>query len=146
MKFRKPTVNELKKDGKNLIAAALLCGLYIGIVDWVFGGVCFIRLLFGVPCPACGMTRACVLLLEGNLTGAWQMHAMVFPVIFGVLLYVFCKYFVENSRKIWMSYVIIMVIVAICYYVARMVLYFPDREPMIFYHNNLVTGLLHWKH
>lgn len=146
MKLRKPSKKELLKDGKNFLMAAALCGLFIGVLSWVFGGTCWLRLITGFPCPACGFTRACLLLLKGDVAGAWHMHAMVFPVIFGVLFFLFCKYFLENGRKLWQWYGIILVTVAIVYYVWRMVRFFPQVEPMIFYSGNLLAGLLHAKH
>ncbi len=146
MKLRKPSKQELCKDGKSFLLAAALCGLFIGIMNRVAGGTCWLRLLTGLPCPACGFTRACALLIKGDATGAWHMHAMVFPVLFGVLLFLFSKYFLENGRKIWKGYGIILVIIAIVYYVWRMVRFFPQAEPMIFYSRNLLAGLLHTKH
>lgn len=35
---------------------------------------CPARLLTGHPCPGCGMTRASVALLRGDLAGAWRLH------------------------------------------------------------------------
>ncbi len=133
MRLRKPSGKELKQDIKRFLPGLALCILLLGVMERVFGGVCWIRLTFGIPCPACGITRAFALLIKGDFAGAWQMHAMIFPVIFGVFLFLFCKYFLENSRKIWRRYVIMVCIVAILYYGWRMKYEFPDKEPMIFY-------------
>lgn len=34
----------------------------------------------GIPCPGCGMSRAGIALLRGDLSGAWQHHPLVFVV------------------------------------------------------------------
>ena len=38
---------------------------------------CPIRLVLGVPCPGCGMTRASRLLVHGDLRAALAMHPLV---------------------------------------------------------------------
>ena len=141
MKLRKPSKSELIKDGKNFLTAAVLCAVVLGVTDRLFGGTCWLRLTTGIPCPACGFTRACLLLLKGDVTGAWHMHAMVFPVLFGVLLFLFCKYFLENGSKIWKWYGIIIITIAVAYYIERMVRYFPEVEPMIFYQKNWLAWI-----
>ncbi len=133
MRFKKPSKKELIKDGKHFFLGLGFCMLLLWVLERMFGGVCWIRLAFGIPCPACGMTRAFMRLLKGDFAGAWQMHAMVYPVLFGVVLFLFCKYFLENSRNIWKGYVIIVCVAAIVYYGWRMRDGFPDKEPMIFY-------------
>lgn len=93
MRFRKPSKEELIKDGKNFLLAAALIALFLGVTDRIFGGSCWLRLLTGVPCPACGFTRGLILFLKGDIAGSYRMHAMVVPALFGAVLYVFCKYF-----------------------------------------------------
>ena len=34
-----------------------------------------------VPCPGCGMTRACMRLVQGDLTGAWCHHPFSLVVV-----------------------------------------------------------------
>ncbi|MEV6342978.1 DUF2752 domain-containing protein [Actinoplanes sp. NPDC051851] len=41
---------------------------------------CGMRTLFGIPCPACGMTTAAVALMRGDAGGALRAN----PVIFGL--------------------------------------------------------------
>ncbi len=146
MKLRKPSKQEFIKDGKRFFIAAPLLGLFLFVTNQLFGGNCWLRLITGIPCPACGFTRACLLLLKGDVAGAWHMHAMVIPVIFGVILFCFCKYFLENGRKIWQSYGIILVTVAVIYYIWRMVQYFPRVNPMIYYQENWLAAFIHRKH
>lgn len=146
MRFRKPSKKEILRDGKNFLAGAVLCGLFLCAASYFFGGSCWLRLSTGFPCPACGFTRACLLLLKGDVAGAWQMHAMVFPVLFGIPVFLFSKYFLENGRNIWKWYGIILCIVAVCYYIWRMIHYFPHTEPVIYYSRNLLAELLHKVH
>jgi Protein of unknown function (DUF2752) len=42
---------------------------------------CPMRLLLGVPCPSCGLTRAARLALGGDLAAATAMHPLWFLVL-----------------------------------------------------------------
>jgi hypothetical protein len=42
---------------------------------------CPIALVFHVPCPGCGMTRALRLLADGNLHASLRMHPLALPVL-----------------------------------------------------------------
>jgi Protein of unknown function (DUF2752) len=42
-------------------------------------GGCPFAAIFGVPCPGCGMTRAVLLLMNGEVTASLRMHPLVVP-------------------------------------------------------------------
>ena len=44
--------------------------LYFGAMKKILYSLCPVVLLTGFPCPACGMTRAGILLLKGDLKAA----------------------------------------------------------------------------
>lgn len=46
--------------------------------------ICVLRLLFGLPCPACGLTRASGWLARGELAHALRLHPLV-PLVLGEL-------------------------------------------------------------
>lgn len=48
------------------------------------GWTCPCLTAFGIPCPGCGVTRAVLALLAGDLRGALRIHAFA-PVFAGVL-------------------------------------------------------------
>ena len=130
MKLQRPTKELLIKDAKKILAGSLLCALCLYATDRVFGSVCWLRIVFGIPCPLCGMTRATGLFLKGDFYEAWQMHALFYLVLLFVPVYIFCKYFLENGGRIIRTYVIIFSIIAIGYYVYRMLYLFPGQEPL----------------
>jgi hypothetical protein len=43
--------------------------------------LCLFHRLTGLDCPGCGMTRAFVCLLRGDLHCAWQMHPFSVPLL-----------------------------------------------------------------
>lgn len=50
----------------------------VGLPDaW---SICLARRTFGLACPGCGMTRAMIALLQGDLAGAFRLHPLA-PVL-----------------------------------------------------------------
>jgi hypothetical protein len=42
---------------------------------------CLFHLITEIPCPGCGMTRACVALSQGQIAAAWGYHPFAFLVV-----------------------------------------------------------------
>ncbi len=49
-------------------------------------GACLFRSLTGIPCPACGMSRAWLALLHGDLAGAFRYHPLFWTIPLLILL------------------------------------------------------------
>ena len=64
-----------------MLVAGLAAVLILGV-----GYSCPIKLVAGVPCPTCGITRACRLALHGDFVGATHMHPLVWLAVPVVVL------------------------------------------------------------
>lgn len=117
--------------------------LVLLLLNEIFGYVCPSLILFGIPCPACGITRATKLLLTGHIKASFQMHPLLILVIFGGLLYPIIKKIKKNYCFFIKSYVIISLIIFIGFYIYRMKIYFPNKEPMVYNPDNLFFKWLH---
>ena len=54
---------------------AILCIIiYMSVTQYLFHSVCPIAILFGFPCPACGLTRAGSSFLTAHFSTAFQMN------------------------------------------------------------------------
>jgi uncharacterized protein DUF2752 len=82
------------------LAAAVLVGGGLLPPSWAAAGppLCPFRLLTGLPCPGCGLTRSLVSLLHGDLSAAVFFHPLG-PVAAGAVLAVV---FVE-LRRTWQA-------------------------------------------
>jgi hypothetical protein len=70
-----------------LTAAGLLAAAVF--VLWLGAPICPTALLFGLPCPGCGLTRATVALLHGDFAAAFRFHPLVIvlaPLFAGAML------------------------------------------------------------
>lgn len=52
---------------------------------------CPVRMLTGLKCPGCGVTRMCDSLLRGDFTAAWEHHAALLCLL-PVLLFLLIRY------------------------------------------------------
>lgn len=65
-----------------------LLGLWLAAAV-LFGRACPFHSVTGLPCPGCGMTRAWLSLLRGDLTSAFRYHGMFWSLPVLLLLF-FC--------------------------------------------------------
>lgn len=136
----------LRKDIREHWKAAVFLVLSAAIFVKCFGAACISQLMVGLPCPACGMTRAALLFLSGHWAESFQMQPFFYAVIAGMCLFLICRYGLKKYQHIVQYYAVIMLAAAIAFYVYRMVRYFPDMPPMTYREENLLYLVLHmWK-
>ena len=103
---------------------------------------CLIKHTIGFPCPGCGMTRAVGYLISFDFENAFFYHPLVFtlPFLIFIFLYQDTKILgkIAHSKIFWISVIILFIIV----YIIRMILYFPDTEPMDYYNNPYIIKFL----
>jgi hypothetical protein len=80
------TILRDRKFGVVLIGALGVHGVLVllGLPGWQ----CPFLRLTGLPCPGCGLTRGCILLLRGDLQASIRFHAFapIFLVLIGILI------------------------------------------------------------
>ena len=66
------------------LAIVVVIAAFYGVLHLI-GVNCPIRFLTGISCPGCGMTRAWISLLQGNLSAAVSYHPLLFTVVPAVI-------------------------------------------------------------
>lgn len=132
--------DDLKKIRYGILAA--IC--YWLIIHFVFHNGCPFVVLTGFPCPACGLTRAFLHLLQGEWLEALQMNAAIYPIILLAAIAAIRRYFLRKSVKCLLKYVIILLVFMLIYYVYRMIVFFPSEPPMTYYYNNFLRFIVKW--
>lgn len=111
------------------------------------GSACPIALVTGLPCPACGLTRACMAAVTLHFAEAFTYHPLFLavPVVFAVGVWGLIR--PEILDKKWLTIGAFTLVAAfIVTYIVRMALYFPYIEPMTYRADSLLGLLLkHWK-
>lgn len=142
MKFNKEL---LKKDVHTAFPVLVVVVLIIILSNAILGKICALRMLAGIPCPGCGLTRAFLLLSQGDIKTATEMHPFWIPIVFVLVLFVVGRYFIENKEKrrkifhIIKLLAILIVIGMFALYVYRMINFYPDVEPMVYDKDNILN-------
>lgn len=69
-----------RTDGMRILRWHLLLLLFLAGYIFVFGR-CPIRWLFGIPCPGCGLTRACLSALQLDFPAAFTYHPLFWLIL-----------------------------------------------------------------
>lgn len=100
----------------NIAACCIIISLYAFL--YLVGITCPIKYTTGISCPGCGMTRAWISLLRGDVGKAFYYHPLfMFPLIWAVV------YLVRNklSKKFIDAVIWISIILFIIVYIIRMI-------------------------
>ncbi len=65
----------MTKKKEKIIGLAILVVCLVAY--WWLPIGCPMMMIFKIPCPGCGMMRACNLFLHGDFVGAFTMHPML---------------------------------------------------------------------
>lgn len=137
----KTIINKINSDLRANAVGFLLCACSIGLMKLIFGMVCPMRIFIGLPCPGCGLTRAFILLLKGDIAGSIRMHPLLLPVMAGVFLYLYQRYSLASYNKAIQLYCVFCIVAVFMVYISRMIFVFPYSPPMLYESQNMVHFL-----
>ena len=85
-----------------MIYATGVLGLII-ILNTPISIPCFFLLIIGIPCPACGISRAFIMLIQLDIINAARMNILLLPLLAGGSIYFACAiadvFFRKNAIK-----------------------------------------------
>lgn len=136
----KTALEQMKHDLVHLFPGLLAAAAFILAMEYFFGAVCISRVLAGLPCPGCGLTRATMLFFQGDFIGSFLLHPLLILLPAGAFLGLYERYFSTRSRHYFTLYLIVTVILFLLLYLIRMKLYYPRLQPVQYDPHNL----LHW--
>lgn len=120
-------------------AAALVLILYTIVVNLIFHAFCPMVIIFGFPCPGCGLTRSLIYLLSGQIAQSVYINPMGIPV-FCILTYFFWnRYIIGRNAKWIMPFTVGAIILLVMLYFWRMYNFFPNRIPYVYTENNILS-------
>ena len=110
--FHSMSKNTKRAIKTKIITAAVVTAVLLILAYLLLTGNyrCPFKFITGIPCPACGLTRACVSLTFGDIQGAFHYHPL-WPVLNGFGLIKLPKKF----NNIWLC--IVGGLLLVCYIV-----------------------------
>ena len=128
-------------------AGILIAALIVAASFFLLGGqLCIIKIVWGIPCPSCGLTRAYLRLFAGDISGAFFFH----PLFFLPPLMVIAAFFIPPRTRAGRNIIIGASALFIVVWIVRMILFFPDTPPMdlnrdslLFRSIDLISNLFH---
>jgi len=116
---------------------AIIGGIALVLSLFFSTSPCIIYHLVGLPCPACGLTRAFISLARLDIAQAFAYNPLFLLVPFAPLLGH------ELLADTWRNRIsTILVVVLLVVWIVRMVLLFPHTPPMTFNESSLVGWML----
>jgi len=94
--------------------------MYIEFIDWIENRQldCFYKTTFGVECPGCGIQRASIALLRGELIESLILFPALIPIIaMLIFLVVHLVYKLNSGAKILLSLLVFNFVITIINYV-----------------------------
>lgn len=141
MEKAREIIKRIEKDIRQFWVAGAAFVVYDLTMRAVFGAFCPFLIITGFPCAGCGLTRAGLYLLQGNIAGAAAMNPSIFIVI---LFLAYCGYFryVRGTKIKGLSVALaVLVVTTLAVYAYRMYLYFPNQVPYVYYRENLLMKI-----
>lgn len=118
----------------------LILSLYI-LITYLLGVCnCILKLITGIPCPGCGMTRACISILRFDFVQAFKYNPLVFILPFIAWVIIFNERPIIN--KIYKNNIfwIVVLLLVVSTYILRFIFVYPDI-PMDYYDKNLFKAI-----
>lgn len=140
------TLKEIKALAKKYWIGIILCLISMIVLNRIFHSVCYSTILFGIPCPACGMTRATILLLTGHFRESFQMHPLLLLFIFELIFCLCIKKILNNYRFFINISVILCMVIFVSFYIYRMKMNYPNIAPMVYRQDNYLHKILIFLH
>lgn len=134
---------QIGKTKQNQVKETIIVFLLIGIISLLFGlifkrSACLFLNITGVPCPACGMTRAYVALFRGDLSQAFYYHPLF---LMPIIIIVISHNKIMANKKLFNGLVISLIIILLIVYIIRLILLFPEKEPLTFFSDAILPRL-----
>lgn len=127
----------LLKDIRGAWAGIAAAAAYLAMSRFLFHTACPMVLLTGLPCPACGLTRAFGAVITGRFKEAYQLHPFIYPIIGIVIWFILWRYYLQKSLRPFIKVLILLIAAMAVFYIYRMIRYFPGEPPISYYYDSI---------
>ena len=142
MKRLRKSVNRIFADIRQYGPAGIVFFVYYMLVHLFRTAFSPMISVTGLPCAGCGLTRAFLYLLQGQIGRAASINPMCFPIIVFLIYCGYFRYIRGTKIKGFPFFFGLLIAVMLVFFGVRMFLYFPDRAPYVYTRNNLLANRL----
>lgn len=117
----------------------------IGSFILIFNTKCIFKSIIGMPCPGCGLTRAWISFIKGDISKAFYWHPLFLMIpILSILIVLYFKGSFTRYRRYILIAIIIIIILYLVIYIARMRTLFPYIEPLDYNGHSFINRLIYY--
>lgn len=109
-------MRKIKEDIYNIRFAIILIIIYVLLTEILFKKICPINILFNIDCPGCGLTRATIALLKGDIYSSLNYNPTCILWLITILLFIIDRYIKKLLIKPFPYLFIIVSIITIIWY------------------------------
>lgn len=139
----------MKKIGQRVFAdvkkfwpiPVLLVILY-AVLHKLENAFCPMVIIFGLPCPGCGITRALLYVLQGQFSKAFYMNPTVYLWIAFLIYIIVVRYILGKPLKRVTLLITVIVAVMVIRFGYGMYMYYPARPPFSYTGGNVMENII----
>jgi hypothetical protein len=141
----KENAETILKEIKSSWGVLVLMIAYVIFASFFLGTGCLFSSATGFPCIGCGGTRAAFALLHGDIAESFHFHPLLIPavILFGTYFALLLFKGKASAKKLDKA-LIVFTVAAVILFIIRMILFFPDTEPMIYNFDSVAGRIFLW--
>lgn len=117
----------------------------IVLIMLIFNIKCIFKSIIGVPCPGCGLTRAWISFITGDISKAFYWHPLFLMIpILAILIFLYFKGSFTKYRRYILMAIILIISLYVVTYIFRMITLFPYIEPLDYNSKSFISKLIYY--
>lgn len=112
--------NRIKIDIKLLWRPVLLVAVVLIVLQVIFNEICPMKIIFGIPCPACGLTHSCIYIIMLQWKKAWLYNPTGFLWFISIFLGLVYRYILGKRSSIIMGMFILSSLASVIVYLYKL--------------------------
>jgi len=116
--------------------------LYLLLTELVFHHICPMVIVAGLPCPACGLSRAVSYLFVGEFRKSLACNPFAIFWILFAAYFAYMRYLCGMKVRYLYEIMACLCLAMMIYYAYRMITVFPSDPPYVYQKHNLISNLI----
>lgn len=112
--------NRIKSDIHLLWRPVLLVAVVLIVLQVIFNEICPMKIIFGIPCPACGLTHSCIYIIMLQWKKAWLYNPTGFLWFISIFLGLVYRYILGKRSSIIMGMFILSSLASVIVYLYKL--------------------------